>query len=124
VSFAIKDLKRLKGSADRKYYEELFAMQCRAHKLPSAERELAFHPERKWRFDFCWPNLFSPGGIALEIEGGIWMRKGAHNTGMAITRDIEKTNAATELGWRVFRATAAMVESGETVELMKRVLAQ
>lgn len=73
---------------------------------PQPEIEKEFHQLRKWRFDCAWVDQ----KIAVEIEGGIWRRKGAHNTGLAITRDIEKSNAALLLGWRVLRFTVQMLE--------------
>jgi very-short-patch-repair endonuclease len=54
---------------------------------------------RKFRFDCANPIL----KIAIEIEGGIWLPKGGHNTGMAMERDMEKYNLATVEGWKVLR---------------------
>ena len=47
-------------------YEEAFALQLRVAGLPAPEREFVFHPLRKWRFDFAWPEQF----VAAEVEGG------------------------------------------------------
>lgn len=67
------------------------------------EREYQFHPERKFRFDYAWPEK----KIALEVEGGLWRKGGgAHSHPKGILRDIEKYNLATTLGWRVIRVTS------------------
>jgi hypothetical protein len=61
--------------------------------------EHKFHPSRKWRFDFAFPEVM----IALEIEGGVWT-KGRHTRGTGFINDIGKYNEATMMGWRVLRA--------------------
>ena len=92
--------------------EEAFALHCRAEGL-SPVRELAFHPKRKWRFDFAFPEKM----IAVEIEGGVG---GRHQRIGGFIGDCYKYNAAAALGWRVFRYTTAMVMSGEGIaEIMK-----
>ena len=68
-------------------------------------REYRFHPTRRWRFDAA----FLEHKIAVEMEGGIWTR-GRHTRGRGYRRDLEKYNAATELGWRVFRFCANDLE--------------
>ncbi len=100
-------------------HEETFALHLRATGLDlGVEREYVFHPTRKWRFDFAWPEK----KIAVEIEGGVWMPRGAHTGGVGVTRDIEKNNAAVELGWRLFRFVPAMVKSGEAIDRISEAL--
>lgn len=82
----------------------------RAHGLPTPEREYRFHDVRRWRFDFAWPEL----RVAVEVDGGTWTA-GRHNRGAGFEGDAEKLNAATALGWRVFRYTATRVRSGWAV---------
>lgn len=67
--------------------------------------EYRFHATRKWRFDFALPD----NRIAFELEGGIWSG-GRHNRARGFTDDCEKYNAATLLGWRVFRFTSIMLD--------------
>ena len=62
--------------------------------------EWAFHSTRKWRFDYACPEL----KIAIEIDGGIFTR-GRHSGGIGQKKDMEKMNAAAELGWFVFHFT-------------------
>ncbi|MBE3139168.1 MAG: hypothetical protein IMZ53_01140 [Thermoplasmata archaeon] len=63
------------------------------------QTEYKFHPFRKWRFDFAFPEIL----FALEIEGGVWS-KGRHTRGTGFIGDIDKYNEATMMGWRVLRA--------------------
>lgn len=73
---------------------------CVGAGVPSPRPEFEFHPVRKWRFDYAWPDE----KIAVEIEGGIWREGGgAHSHPLNIERDIDKYNAAAVLGWRILR---------------------
>ena len=85
--------------------------------LPEPEHEYRFHPVRKWRFDFAWPEQ----KVAAEVEGGVWVN-GRHNRGAGFIKDCEKYNAAAEEGWRVFRYPSPMIKSGEAVNQLERVL--
>lgn len=66
--------------------------------LPKAEKEWRFHPERKWRFDYAWPDK----KIAVEVEGGVWSG-GRHTRGAGFIKDMEKYNTATVMGWKILR---------------------
>ena len=70
----------------------------RAHQLPQPEPEHRFSQTRKWRFDYAWPDRF----LALEVEGGIWVR-GRHNHPSGFIKDLEKYNYAATAGWRILR---------------------
>lgn len=85
--------------------------------LPSPIRELEFHPARKWRFDFAWPEHM----LALEVEGGVWS-SGRHVRPAGYEEDVVKYNEALLLGWRVIRATTSHVESGIAAEWLQRAL--
>lgn len=88
--------------------EALFAQQIAAYGMQEPEREHMFHPVRRWRFDFAWPDL----RLAAEIEGGTWSQ-GRHTSGAGFERDCWKYNEAALLGWCVLRFTGGMVKSGE-----------
>ena len=88
----------------------------RAASVPPWVEEHRFHPTRRWRFDFSWPERL----IAIEVEGGTWVG-GRHVTGTGFRRDAEKYNAAALLGWRVFRLTGGMIEDGDALELVERI---
>lgn len=121
IRFTIQDLERLKAAgkiqgfriSEKKYsakpkknipkHKEWLAMNlkawCKANSLELKE-ELKFHPERKWRFDFAIPAL----NVAIEYEG-LTFEKSGHTTSDAYTKNTEKYNAATAMGWKVFRYT-------------------
>lgn len=96
--------------------EAEFLNHCRLYKL-SPEREVVFHPTRKWRFDFA----FRKQKLAVEVEGGTWVQ-GRHNRGSSIAEDMRKYNAATVLGWRILRFTTEMVISGEAIQQVREIL--
>jgi hypothetical protein len=85
--------------------------------LGSFTPEYRFDIDRKWRFDFAWPDLF----IAAEVEGGTWQIS-RHTTPKGFEKDCEKYNTAAKLGWRVFRFTGDMVRDGRAFAMMQDVL--
>ena len=68
--------------------------------MPIPVCEYRFHPTRKWRFDYAWPDQM----IALEVEGGGWVR-GRHHRPKGFAEDLEKYNTALDMGWLVYRIT-------------------
>ena len=111
--------------------EEEFAWQIKVAGLQEPYRQYKFHPTRKWPVDFCWLGQ----KVIVEVEGGIWSRAGAkkcpvcgqteggaHGRGAGIVRDIEKYNAATLLGFRVYRVTSTMIHDGSALALIENAL--
>lgn len=74
--------------------------------LPMPEQEYRFHKVRRWKFDFCWPEY----KVAVECEGGSWLPKARHTSGVGFRGDCGKYNMATKLGWRVLRYTPDMID--------------
>lgn len=106
--------------------EGALEFQLRATKQPKPERELQFHPTRRWRFDFAWPDLM----VACEVEGGVWVppgkedqRAGRHLRGKGFEEDCVKYLEASILGWTVVRVSSQMAEDGRALELLTRLLA-
>ena len=85
--------------------------------MPELETEWKFHPKRKWRFDYAYPEL----KIGMEREGGIWTR-GRHVRGKGFEGDVRKYNTAALMGWIVIRFTPDMERSGEALEFLKRAV--
>lgn len=88
------------------------------------EREVPFHPERNWRFDFALVTGME-GEIAIEIEGGNYGTydrvgrfqrgtQGGHHRPAGFEKDMRKYNEAAKLGWTVIRFTPNMIIRGES----------
>lgn len=90
--------------------EETFALHCKAHGF-TPEREFKFCNGRKWAFDFAFPE----SKVAIEIEGGTRFGKSRHSRGQGFVNDCEKYNAATRLGWKVYRYSTEMVMLGTAI---------
>ena len=100
----------------RSAHEETFALH--AALLPVVPvREHRFHPTRKWRFDFAFPDH----KLAVEIEGGIWAN-GRHTRGSGFKADMEKYNEAALLGWKVLRFDGDAVRTGTAINTVLQAL--
>jgi hypothetical protein len=96
-----------KKSQEKNWISETLLAWCNARLLPLQE-EYKFHPDRKWRFDWC----IEPLKLAFEYEG-IYSDKSRHTNQKGYSRDTQKYNAAIALGWRVFRYTASTYKNLE-----------
>ena len=110
-------LQREQRTAERRALEERLALHLRANKVAHV-REFSL-PGRAFRWDFAFPDA----KLMVEVHGGIWRAKGAHNTGSAITRDAEKGAYAAGLGWRTFAVTGQQIDSGDALAWIDRALA-
>lgn len=96
---------------------DLFTTLCKSDLRVECVKEYRFHPERRWRFDYAIPSH----KIALEVEGGVWTG-GRHTSPKGFLGDIEKYNAATLLGWRVFRTTPDALLTSATLKLIRQAI--
>lgn len=88
-----------KDKSQRKRLALLEALESYlAQNYAFVEKEHRFHTKRLWRFDYA----LLEEKIAIEIEGGIY-KYGRHNRGQGYQKDLHKYNAATKLGWKLFR---------------------
>lgn len=97
--------------------EGALALQLRVADFPAPARELVFHPQRKWRFDFAWPDQM----VACEIEG-ITHDGGRHQRVDGFEKDLEKYEAAMLLGWTVYRVSGNMVKKGKALRTLSALL--
>lgn len=106
--------------------ESLFDRQIEERTLSRPSKELAFHePEpgqkkRRWRFDRAWPEL----KLAVEIEGGTWLRASRHTSGAGFHNDTVKYNTALVQGWRVLRFTSKSIRDGSAIEMVEKLLGE
>lgn len=98
--------------------EQTFAFQLAAVGLDRVDSEYRFHPTRRWRFDFAWPDQ----KVAVEIQGGIYRGKGGHTNVEGFIRDCDKYNEAQRLGWRVFKFTERHVRTGSAIKFIQGIL--
>jgi len=81
--------------------------------------EFEFCKERKFRIDFAEPFL----KIAIEIDGGIWMRgKSGHSSGSGIKRDQEKTTLLSQHGWSVLRFEPEEAMTAKTIDIVRKTI--
>jgi hypothetical protein len=138
-----QNYQRLLRQAEGSQLEAVFDLQARAHGIEGLVPDYRFHPDRKWELDRALPSL----KLGVEIQGGIHgrpvtcnhchrivqrtlangriipVRQGmGHSTGTGIQRDIDKLNAAQELGWQVVLLSADMIENGAGIALLQRFI--
>ena len=97
--------------------EELLALMIDAFNVEPPQREYRFHPTRRWRFDFAWPDA----KFAVEVEG-LTREGGRHQRFGGFEKDCEKYEAAMLLGWVVYRVTHARIKSGGAVTVINTML--
>lgn len=119
--------KKKKTSKEKKAAIQKFFWEVKLNKLPELETELSFHPTRKWRIDYGYPDL----KIGLEYEGGTFgigkacracgrRQPGRHATGTGHLADCEKYNEAALAGWLLLRVNDKSIQSGEAIDHLKR----
>lgn len=99
--------------------EDIFWMQLQEARLTGFERQVRFHPVRRWAFDFADERL----GLAVEIDGGVFTR-GGHTRGAAYSRDRVRDAEAMLLGWRVARFTTGQVTDGTAIKYVVELCRQ
>jgi hypothetical protein len=115
--------------------EETLLFQIRAYKLPEPEREYRFAAHhvggpgkgvrhrlkeaglKDWRFDMAWVEQ----RFAVEVEGGAWIG-GRHTRGKGFEDDLEKYHFGTLQGWTIYRCSRPLIQSGQAVMLIRRML--
>lgn len=101
--------------------------------LGYARKEFYFFEDRKWRFDFCFPNE----KLAIEVEGGAFKKRtykskrtgkiittigGRHNSAKGFLNDMEKYNTAAMLGYRLLRFTPQSIMTSKALDIIKECL--
>lgn len=89
--------------------ERRFDTLAKIYALPVYVTQYQFHPVRKWPFDIAWPDSM----VAIEIQG-----ETNHARYHRLTKDAEKHNAATLLGWRILYVTGEMLKTNPAPFMM------
>jgi hypothetical protein len=97
--------------------QRLFEQLVEAGLTDGMVEEHVFHPTRRWRFDFAWPDLL----IYCEVQGGIDMR-GKHARAAGIRNDQEKAREASILGWHGLPVCNRAITSGAALDAIKRLM--
>ena len=113
--------------------EEHFARDLRAYGY-KFEREVAFHPKRKWRVDFVvqadkqvrvgpayssqWRGVVHR--LAVEIEGIIPGEGGRHQRFASFEKDLEKYAEIVLAGYPLLRFTPRQVKKGFAIQCVNR----
>ena len=110
------ELQRLQAKVKREKWENQFLFLWKALNGPELIREYQFNPDRKWRFDFAHVKT----KVAIEIEGGTWSG-GRHTRGSGYSKDCEKYNKASKLGWCVLRYTSDAINVKSAREVFEAI---
>jgi len=101
------NLPGVKAGGDKDRLVKLFRQRWAELRGPALEEEVRFCKDKRFRFDFA----SRAAKVAVEIEGGIWMRGGGrHNRPAGYSKDCTKYNIAAALGWTVFRLTEPLIQ--------------
>ena len=91
--------------------EDLLESQLAGYCLPDFIREYKAIEGRKFKWDFA----FLSQRLLVEVQGGVFMRRGGHTSGVGVTRDCEKHNLAMLAGWKDLLVTSQMVKDGRAL---------
>lgn len=106
------------------HLERLFRRQLEGQGIGGFQQEVEFHPERKWRWDFAWPDRM----IAVEIQGGTEKHylgdQSHHSTPQGYRNDLEKQREGQRLGWQVFAFTGLEVRNLSALRFLVGVMGE
>jgi very-short-patch-repair endonuclease len=97
--------------------ENKMAEQLREAGLLGYRRNARFIEGRRFEADFYWPSR----KIALEVDGGVWMRSSGHTSGAGYSRDRERDILALLNGILTVRYTSEQVRSGIAIASFRRI---
>ncbi len=117
-----KKLKKVKKISDLEDYLETMMLMLSTELRGKYVREFVFHPQRKWRFDFAFVDC----KVAVEVDGGEYLGNRGVTDPHAKSKNYEKINQATILGWRVLRYRGSTIKDNpyEVVEQIKNMVTE
>ncbi len=111
-------LAQLTAKAKREQYEQELLFQIKVARLPVPVTQYLWHPTINYRADL----LFERERLIVEVDGGVYLRHGHHNSGKGYEYDRRRDAEALTLGYLVLRVTPGMVKDGSAIEYVERVL--
>jgi very-short-patch-repair endonuclease len=109
----------LKNSSKRSAPEDDLAKQLFAAGFKDFRRNARFIPKRKFEADFFLPHL----RLVIEVDGGLWMARGGHTSGVGAKRDRERDILAYLTGGILtIRVATDHVKSGQAIEWIKEII--
>jgi hypothetical protein len=81
-------------------------------------REHVFAKPRRWRFDYCWPEMM----IAVEYQGIFGARNTSHASVGNLKRDYRKFTEASLRGWLLILIDADSVQTGDALAWVERAV--
>lgn len=110
---------KAQAKAKRNKWQDAYALQIKQAGIIRPIEEYQAIPNRKFRWDFAWPECL----ILVEIQGGIWSSgKSGHSTGTGINRDCEKGNLANLASFCCLSFTSDQIRNGMALEQTKEAL--
>ena len=107
-----KRARRPRSGGTESELEFILADDIRKARLPRPNLQLRVTDERKFRFDFAWPDRM----LAVEVVGvGGQFGKSKYKTPAGWNRFAEKINLACLLGWRVMMFTGDQVRNRKAI---------
>ena len=100
----------------KKSVEDLFADQLTESGFEFRTQQMVDSTGRKWRWDFKIQR------VLIDIQGGIWMAKGGHNTGKGIQNDCDKGNGAVRDGYLPLHFTTKDVKDGTAISFIQNLM--
>lgn len=97
--------------------EDLMDAQLQGAGLGGYQRNCYFIRGRKFQADFWWPEK----RLALEVDGGVFMPRSGHTSGLGYTSDRERDVEALLQGIITVRYTSDQVRNGYAIETFKRI---
>ena len=98
--------------------ETLLDAQLRSAGLTKFVRQAELVPGRRFKHDFYFPDA----RLAVEVQGGLWIPKGAHSGGAGSERDYEKAALTALQGvWTLF-VSGRHVRAGQALAWIEALL--
>jgi very-short-patch-repair endonuclease len=102
-------------------FRRVWSLLTAGRDVPPLESQIPFHPSRRYRLDFGFPEY----RVGVEINGGIFSRRGGHSSVSGLLRDYEKARECVLQGWAVlpFDTKTLAARPGYCVDQILELLA-